>query len=103
MNGIIKKKRILLAVAIASLILGALAIAGIIFFILKLWYVPMAICIAVPAHGFYGCPFYFIGYANAKKAEILLVEMQGGKSIEEAAKTVGVKPDFAAELLKKQK
>ena len=89
--------------AITSLILGAFAIAGIILFILKLWYIPMAICIAVTAHGFYGCPFYFIGYSNAKKTEILLTEIKGGKSIDEAAKTAGVKPCFAAELLGKQK
>ena len=103
MDKITKKKKILFATAIISLILGVLSIAGIIFFILKLWYIPMAICIAITAHGFYGCPFYFIGYANAKKAEILLAEMQGGKSIEEAAQTAGVKPDFAAELLEKAK
>ena len=103
MDEIIKKKKILLALAITSLILGAFAIAGIILFILKLWYIPMAICIAVTAHGFYGCPFYFIGYSNAKKNEILLTEIKGGKSIDEAAKTAGVKLCFAAELLGKRK
>ena len=76
MDGIVKRKRILLAVAITSLILGASAIAGIIFFILRLWYIPMALCIAVTAHGFYGCPFYFIAYSNAKKREVLFSALE---------------------------
>ena len=75
MKKLIGRKKLLLAVAIASLILGVLSIAGIIFSILMLWYIPMALCIAITAHGFYGCPFYFIGYGNAKKAEILLTEI----------------------------
>ena len=98
------RKRLLLAVAISSLLLGILSIAGIIFFILKLWYIPMVLCIALTAHAFYGCPFYFIAYANAKISEKILREIEGGESdLAVIADRAGVKPDFAEKLIEKSR
>ena len=95
-----KHKRLLLAVAIASAVLGAASIAGIIFFILKLWYIPMVLCILATAHGFYGCPFYFIAYANAKKCEIILSEIQDGeKDLGLIAERAGIRVSFAEKLI----
>ena len=94
----------LLAVAISSLSLGILSIAGIIFFILKLWYLPMALCIALTAHAFYGCPFYFIAYANAKISEKIIREIEGGESdISVIADRVGVRHDFTEKLIEKSR
>ena len=104
MEKLLGRKRMLLAVAISSLSLGILSIAGIIFFILKLWYLPMALCIALTAHAFYGCPFYFIAYANAQISEKILREIEGGESdLAVIADRAGVKPDFAEKLIEKSR
>ena len=98
------RKRLLLTVAITSLLLGVLSIAGIIFFILKLWYIPMALCIAVTAHAFYGCPFYFIAYANAKISEKIIHEIEKGEAdLAVIATRVGVKADFVEKLIEKSR
>ena len=95
-----KRRKLFLSVAIASVVLGALSIAGIIFFILKLWYFPMALCIAITAHGFYGSPFYFIAYSNLGRSKIILSEISRGESdIGKIAKNAGVTEEFASELL----
>ena len=93
-------KRKWLARAVISMIIGAVSIAGIIFFILKLRYFPMAVCIALTAHAFYGCPFYFIAYSNAKKREVLFSALEKGEDFESAAKAAGVTADFAKRLTK---
>ena len=102
MDKLKKRKRQLLAVAVISAVTGAASIAGIIASILMLWYVPMFLCIAITAHGFYGCPFYFIAYANMKKCEILVSEIQRGETeLEVIASRAGIKVDFAKKLIKK--
>ena len=102
MERLVARKKLFLTVAITSAVLGIVSIAGIIFFILKLLYVPMVLCIIVTAHGFYGCPFYFIAYDNAKKCKILLLEIQNGeKSIKTIAERAGLKVEFAEKLIEK--
>ena len=97
-----KRKRQLLFAAIASVVCGTVAIAGIIFFILKLWYFPMALCIAITANGFYGSPFYFIAYSKAKRAEMILMGIKGGEhDIKKLAESAGVSEKFAKDLLGK--
>ena len=95
-----KRRKLFLSVAIASVAVGALSIAGIIFFILKLWYFPMALCIAITAHGFYGAPFYFIEYSNLGCTAIILSEINGGESdIGKISEEAGITEQFASELL----
>ncbi|MBE6645667.1 MAG: hypothetical protein E7612_09905 [Ruminococcaceae bacterium] len=95
-----KRRRLFFTVAIASVVFGALSIAGIIFSILKLWYFPMALCIAITAHGFYGSPFYFIAYSNLGRSKIILAEIERGESdIGKIAKNAGITEEFASELL----
>ena len=103
MEKLLKAKRLQLIIAVASLAVGILSIAGIIFFIWMLWYVPMAICIALTAHGFYGCPFYFLNNAKLKICISILAVIEEGKAadLKTVAKAVGIKEEFAAKLIKK--
>ena len=100
MQKLIRNEKLLLFAAVSSAISALLSIAGIIFFIWKLLYVPMAICILIAAHGFYGCPFYFIAYANAKKCEIVLSEIQKGEQeLELIAECAGITVPFVEKLI----
>ena len=102
MEKLLRTKRLLLLVAVGSAVLGGVSIAGIIFFILKLWYVPMALCILITAHGFYGCPFYFIKYSNIKRCELILNAINGGVyDLSEVAEQAMVEQDFAKVLIEK--
>ena len=103
MEKLLKAKKIQFIIAVASLAVGILSIAGIIFFILKLLYVPMAICIALTAHGFYGCPFYFLNNAKLKICIAMLAYIEQNKSadISQIAAAVGIKQEFAEKLMKK--
>ena len=96
------RERRWLTVAVCSAIAGALSIAGIIFSILMLWYVPMALCIAVCAHGFYGCPFYFIAYSNTKRYKAVVAEITGGLTdADQISEKVGLKPNYTKKLINK--
>ena len=100
MEKLIRKERILLFAAISSGLVGAASIAGIIFFILKLLYVPMAICILLVAHGFYGCPLYSIRRADVKRARLVMMAMgEGERSLAAISEYAGVKSDFGAKLV----
>ena len=100
MQRLTKQEKILLILAISSAVLGAFAIAGIIFFILKFLYLPMAICILITAHGFYGCPLYLMRRADIKICRsILLAKDEGKRGILEISEYVGVKPEFAEKLI----
>lgn len=102
MQRLLKKERLLLGVAISSVAIGTVSIAGIIFCITKLWYVPMAVCILLTAHGFYGSPFYFLRRADLKICRrILLAAQQGARELEVIAVKSGVKSLFAAKLIQK--
>ena len=61
-----------LTVGILSAVLGILGIIGIPIFALNVMFVPMGISIALLAHAFYGCPFYFIAFANTSIYERIL-------------------------------
>ena len=100
MQRLIKQEKILLILAISSAVLGALAIAGIIFFILKLFYLPMAICILITAHGFYGCPLYLMRRADIKICRSILQASDEGKcGLSQISEYAGVKPEFAEKLI----
>ena len=102
MDKLKRHKKILLTVAVLSAVIGAISVIGIIFFILRLWYVPMALCIAVTAHAFYGCPFYFIAYSNAGICERVIHSINDGEdSLEAIAKRADIKPEFAKTLIRK--
>lgn len=101
MDKLLKAKKRQHIIAVTSLIVGALAIFGIIFFILMLLYVPMGICIALAAHGFYGCPFYFFINAKLKICISMLeyIEENGTSSLSEISAAIGVKEDYLKKLL----
>ena len=103
MEKLLRTKSLMLFVAIGSAVLGGISIGGIIFFILKLWYVPMAVCILVTAHGFYGCPFYFIEYLNIKRCELIAdaIDRLGLYDLCQIAEHAMVSKDFAARLIEK--
>ena len=97
-----KRKKLFLSVAIASAVLGVASVAGTVIFILNLLYVPMAVCILIAAHGFYGCPFYFIEYANLLRCGVILSEIEKGETnISLIAERAGITVDFADKLIKK--
>lgn len=66
MKKLLTHRKIWLSVGIASAVLGLLGIVGIPLFALNSKFVLMGICIALVAHCFYGCPFYFIAFANTR-------------------------------------
>ncbi len=100
MQKLIKNEKLLLFAAVSSAAVALVSIAGIIFFILKLWYVPMAICILLTAHGFYGCPLYLMHRADAKLSRLILSAVEEGVyGLDLLAERVGVKSDFAAKLI----
>ena len=102
MEKLLRAKRLWLFWAVGSVVLGGISIAGIIFFILKLWYVPMAVCILITAHGFYGCPFYFIEYSNIKRCELILNAIDvGDRDLSVIAEKAMVREDFAKVLIEK--
>ena len=105
MERLLRDKKAALMIALASLFVGIFSIAGIIFFIWRLLYVPMGICIALTAHGFYGCPFYFIRNANLKLCIRLLEcrEENPDAELSEIAEQIGIKEQFAEALLDKCK
>jgi hypothetical protein len=102
MEKLLRAKSLWLFFAVGSAVLGGISIAGIIFFILKLWYVPMAVCILITAHGFYGCPFYFIEYSDIKRCELILNAIEAGdRDVSVIAEKAMVKEEFAKVLIEK--
>lgn len=100
MQKLIRNEKLLLFAAVSSALTGAFSIAGIIFFIMKLMYVPMAACILVCAHGFYGCPLYLMRRADLKLSRNILSGIEEGiYEVSTLAERVGVKRDFAAKLI----
>ncbi len=103
MEKVKKIKKIWLITGISSAVLGAASIVGIVLFAINLLYVPMAISIAFTAHAFYGCPFYFIAFGNARLCErvVTAVLEHGLTDIESISKFTMAKPDFAKSLIEK--
>jgi hypothetical protein len=102
MQKLIRNEKLLLFAAVSSAILALLSIAGIIFFIWKLLYVPMAICILIAAHGFYGCPLYLMRRTDVKLSRIIMGAMEEGVSnLEDIAERAGVKSEFAEKLIRR--
>lgn len=103
MEKVLKTKKIWLAWGIASAVLGVASIVGIVLFAINLLYVPMAISIALTAHAFYGCPFYFLAFGNARLCErtVLAVSEHGLTDIESIAKFTMTKPNFANAVVEK--
>lgn len=100
MQKLIRNEKLLLFAAILSATVAAASIAGIIFFIMKLLYVPMAICILLAAHGFYGTPLYLLRRADLKLSRSILSSVEEGiYGIGAIAEHVGVKSDFAEKLI----
>ena len=100
MQKLIRYEKLLFWLAVSSAAVGTLAIAGIIFFIWKLWYVPMAVCVLLAAHGFYGCPLYLMRRTDTKLCRLILSAAEegvcGAKALGERA---GVKSEFAEKLI----
>lgn len=103
MEKVLKTKKIWLITGIVSAVLGVAAIVGIALFAVNLLYVPMAISIALTAHAFYGCPFYFIAFGNARVCERIVAAIleHGLLDIESISKYAMVKPGFAKTLVAK--
>ena len=101
MQRLIRNEKLLLLAAVSSAILALFSIAGIIFFILKLRYVPMAICILITAHGFYGCPLYLMRRTDVRLSRLILtaIEQEGKDQLDAIAEYAGVKSDFAEKLI----
>lgn len=103
MEKVLKAKKIWLIAAIASAALGALSIAGIVIFALKLLYVPLGISIAFVAHAFYGCPFYLIAFGNARLCERTVTAVSDKKifDIELISEEIKAKPNFTKNIVEK--
>ena len=101
MEKLLEAKKRQLIIAVTSLIVGAIAIFGIIFFIWMLLYVPMGICIALTAHGFYGCPFYFLNNAKLKACILMLryIEENENATVSDVSSAIGFKEDYVKKLL----
>ena len=96
------RKNVWLSVAVLSLTLGVLGIVGTALFALRLRYFPMAVCIALTAHGFYGTPFYFINFCNLRIiGKIILCMESGCVGAEEISEKLQLKPDFIKKLISK--
>ena len=91
MEKLLKAKKRQFIIAMISLAAAVLATFGIIFFIWMLLYVPMGICIAITAHGFYGCPFYFLNNAKLKTCISMLgyIEENENAAISDISAEVG--------------
>ena len=101
MQRLLKKEKLLLGAGVSSSVIGLVSIAGIILFILKLLYLPMAICILLTAHGFYGTPLYFLRRADVKLSRRILSFVDDGVyELDAIANAVGVKSDFAEKLIR---
>lgn len=103
MEKVQKIKKIWLITGIASAVLGVASIVGIAVFAINLLYVPMAISIALTAHAFYGCPFYFLAFGNARLCEraVSAISEHGFTDIESIAKFTMTKPNFAKTVVEK--
>lgn len=103
MERVVRIKKIWRITGIASAVLGVASIVGIVLFAIKLLYVPMAISIVLTAHAFYGCPFYFLAFLNARLCErtVSAVSEHGLKDIESIAKFTMAKPNYAKMLVEK--
>ncbi len=103
MEKAVKIKKIWLITGIASAVLGVASIVGIVLFAINLLYVPMAISIALTAHAFYGCPFYFLAFGNARLCEraVSAVLEHGLRDIESIAKFTMTKPNFTKTVVEK--
>ena len=100
MQKLIKHEKLLLFAAVFSACIALASIAGIIFFIMKLLYVPMAICILLTAHGFYGTPLYLLHRADLKLSRCILSSIEDGiYGLDMIAERTGVKSDFAEKLI----
>ncbi len=92
----------MLAVAIASIAVGAVSTAGVILFILKLSYFPMAVCLLLAAHGFYATPFYFREYSDLFRTELIQSARDSGcTDIRQLASAAAVSEEYAAKLIAK--
>ena len=103
MEKVQKIKKIWLITGIASAVLGVASIVGIVVFAINLLYAPMAISIALTAHAFYGCPFYFLAFGNARLCEraVSAALEHGLTDIESIAKFTMTKPNFAKTIVEK--
>ena len=100
MQKLIKREKLLLFAAVSSAFAGAFSIAGIIFFILKLMYLPMAVCILICAHGFYGTPIYLMRRADVKCARLIITAVNSGeRSLKDISEHAGVKSEFGAKII----
>ncbi len=103
MEKVLMAKKIWLIAAIASAALGAVSIAGVVIFSLKLLYVPLGISIAFVAHAFYGCPFYLIALGNARLCErtVTAVSERGVFDIDSISDEIKAKPIFTKKIVDK--
>ncbi len=65
MNKAKKSKNVWLLVGILTAVFGVLGIPGLILSATHGLWLPMALCIALVVHAFYGTAMYFMAYANA--------------------------------------
>ena len=98
-----KKEKAWLAVAIASISVGAISIVFDIIFAVNLSYIPLLVSLVLTAHGFYGAPFYFNAWLNAKTTRkiISLLEEKGSLTVEGVSALTGLKPLFAKKHIEK--
>ena len=103
MKKLLSHRRIWLSVGIVSAITGALSVVLVVLFAIKFKFVLMGISIAFLAHAFYGCPFYFIAYANTKVYGRIVdaVENQKIKELSVIADYAMMKEDFIEGQVKK--
>ena len=98
-----KTAKIWLSVAIGSAALGIISGVLAIIFASKLMYVPMAIFLIVAAHGFYGSPFYFLAFKNAKLLAAVNAALCEKKSLtaEEISVLTNYKQEYAVRFIAK--
>lgn len=103
MEKLLKVKRNRLTLAISSLVLLPVSAFGVVLFSLKLLYIPLLTCILLTAYAVYGCPFYFLAYADAKLCVKIfrVLAKEQTYSVAAIATAVGIKEDFARKLIEK--
>ena len=103
MERLLKVKKTALAIATVSLALGVISVFGAVLCSLKLLYIPLILCVLFAAYAAYGCPFYFLAYANAKLSVKIFrtVAEEETYSIGSIAAAVGIKEDFARTIIGK--
>ncbi len=102
MDKLEKKRKIKLAALILSAALCVISLVCTALFSLKLWYVPLVICVAIAIASIYAIPFLWFSLKDGKLYTRLILKMEEGVlSLDELSAAVGIKPDALRKIIDK--